>query len=146
MRLIRIAVVAAVVVAFVVASALLARGLSAGATERKVLRDIVHAQARGDLPAVLAELDDCPPGSACAARVRTTAARVRRSGDVHVLNIDGATRLALAGGTHVARIAWKTDGTLPVAQCITVRRSGTLLSGFEVRALAVRTIPRENAC
>ena len=47
-------------------SFLLARGLSGSGTERAKVLDVVEAQARGDAPAVLAQLPACRADTACA--------------------------------------------------------------------------------
>jgi hypothetical protein len=85
--------------------------------------------------------------SAVVESVKAQAVRLHRPGRVRVLNIKPTTRFALGGGTHTARVAWKAGDALPVVQCVTLRRTGGLLSGYDVRVLRVsRPIARDANC
>jgi hypothetical protein len=85
--------------------------------------------------------------SAVVDAVKGQAAVLNRTGKVRVLNIKPTTRFALGGGTHVARVAWKAGDALPVVQCVTLRRDGGVLDGYDVRVLRVsRPIPRDANC
>lgn len=131
---------------FLAASFVAARVLSAGSDERGVAVAVIKAQARGDAQAVLSLLEGCRRRPACAARVRRTVARLRRPGRIDVLNVRSPP-FALGARTGTTRVAWKTQGRLPVVQCVTARRTGDPLAGYEVRVLALSApIGRESAC
>lgn len=131
---------------FLAASLLAARVLSAGSDERGAAVAVIKAQARGDTRTVLGLLDGCRRRPACAARVRRTVARLRRPGRIAVLNVRSPP-FALGARTGTTRIAWKTDGRLPVVQCVTARRTGDPLAGYVLRLLDLSApIGREAGC
>jgi hypothetical protein len=143
-RTILIAVGAAV---FVVVALVLARAFSVGGVERQAVIDVVRAQAGGDPQAVVERLPGCRSSPPCVRAAQVNAKTLRRRGPIQVLRIDPSSQLALRAGTKTARVAWQARGSLPVVQCVTVRRSGSLLSGFTVRLLRVsRPIGRESDC
>jgi hypothetical protein len=134
------------VLAFLAVSFLFARVLSAGSDERGVAIAVIKAQARGDAGAVLALLDGCRSRPACAARVRATVARERRPGRVDVLNVRSPS-FSLGARTGTTRVAWRARGGLPVVQCVTARRTGNPLAGYDIRVLALSApIGREASC
>lgn len=143
MRLLLLALALAV---FIVISAGLARAFSAGSQERALVGDVAHWEAAGDAAALLARMEGCRGHAPCEARVRRTTARARRPGSVRILNVAGTTKLALTGGRHVARLAWSAGAALPVVQCVGIRRSGDLASGFDVTVTSIRSIPRYADC
>jgi hypothetical protein len=110
-------------------SFLLARGLSAASTERGKVRDLLAAQARGDAAAVLAQLPACRAEPACDQVTRARVARLRRSGRIQILNYRPSTRLSLTRRTGTGRVAWRAGESLPVVQCVRVRRDGPLTGG-----------------
>ncbi len=122
------------IVLFLGVSVLAARILSAGSDERGAAVAVIKAQARGDARTVLSLLDGCRRRPVCAARVRRTVARLRRPGRIAVLNVRSPP-FALGARTGTTRVAWKTDGRLPVVQCVTARRTGDPLAGYELRLL-----------
>jgi hypothetical protein len=109
-------------------SALLARGLTAGGSERTAVLELVRAEARGDAAAVLARLPACRREPACAEATRSRVAELRRPGRVELLTYTPSTRLALTRKTGTGRVAWRAGGSLPV-QCVRVRREGPLTGG-----------------
>ena len=124
------ALIVAGVVAFLGVSILVTRVLAADSRERSDVIDLIAAQSRGDATEMLRLLDGCGRDARCRARVRENAARLRRPGEIQVLRFDPSTQWAFTGGENGARIAWKTDRTtIPVVQCVTVRRTGDVLSG-----------------
>ncbi|MGI8595142.1 MAG: hypothetical protein ACR2ML_12405 [Solirubrobacteraceae bacterium] len=144
----RVAVAAALgaVAVFLATSALVARVLAARSDERAAAIAVIKAQVRGDRGEVLRLLDGCRPRPACATRVRRTVARLRRSIPVDVLNVSDPG-ISLGSRTGATRVAWRTGSELPVVQCITARRTGNPLAGYEIALLDLSApIGREAGC
>ncbi len=141
----RLAVAAAVLVVFLVVSALLARWLTTEGTERDAVLRVLQAQARGDAAAILRDVrcrDD-----ACRAQVRANARQLRSPGEVTVVRVDSKTSHTLGSKTAPTRVVWITPGRLTTVQCILVRRTGTPLSGQSVTLLSLSApIGREAPC
>ncbi len=133
------------VVAFLAISVLLARFLQVENVERDADLALVQAQARGDVQGMLAKLSGCRQSPSCLATVKADAAnpRLRRSGSVKILQLVSPTSYSLFGATGRTRLAWTVIGTLPVVQCVTVRRTGNFLSGVKVTLTAL-SAPIEN--
>ena len=117
---------------FLAVSALLARFLSTENAERDKEATLLQAQARGDVAAMLAELDGCRERPSCVATVRANAMRLRRPGAVKILSLKSSTAYALTGASGKTRLAWTVIGRLPVVQCVDVHRSGNPVSGIMV--------------
>jgi hypothetical protein len=117
-------------------SFLLARGLTGGSAERSKVLDVIEAQARGDASAVLDQLPDCRAEPACATVTEARVAKLRRPGDVKILQYEPSTRLSLTRRTGTGRVAWRAGDALPVVQCVRVRREGPL-TGAGVTLLAL---------
>jgi hypothetical protein len=117
-------------------SFLLARGLSGASAERSKVLDVLQAQARGDAGAVLAQLPACRAEPACVRVTEARVARLKRPGEVEILNYEPSTRLSLTRRTGTGRVAWRAGGSLPVVQCVRVRREGPL-TGAGVTLLAL---------
>src|ERR687893_273051 len=127
-------------------SFLLARGLSGSSAERGKVLDVLEAQARGDARAVLAQLPACAAEPACARVTEARVARLRRPGTVEILQYEPSTRLSLTRRTGTGRVAWRAGDTLPVVQCVRVRREGPL-TGAGVALLALSDpIALDGAC
>jgi hypothetical protein len=115
---------------FIGISLLLARALVGTGGERAKVVEILRAQARGDAGAVLAEMPACARNPVCARVTTERTARLRRPGDVEILNYDPSTQAAFTNQTGTARVAWRTDERqFPVVQCVVVRREGPLTGG-----------------
>jgi hypothetical protein len=139
---------AAVLVAFVAVSLLLARWLSTENQERDAVYAVLQAQARGDARGMLARLDGCARDGGCAAAVARNAARLRRPGEVKILAYRSGTAYALAGAEGRTRVAWTVvDRGLPVVQCVDVERGGNVLAGrtITLRRLSL-PIGGESSC
>ena len=65
-------------------------------------------------------------------------------GKAKILSLESPTAYAIDGATGRTRVAWTVLGTLPVVQCVTVRRTGNPLGGIHVALLAIRVAPIEN--
>jgi hypothetical protein len=144
----RLLVVGAVVlVVFVAFSVLLASYLSTENVERTDVLDLLRAQAAGDAGSMIARLSGCSTHPGCVAQARQNAAALRRPGSVKILTLHSQTAYAVTSATGTTRVAWTTIGRLPTVQCMTVSRSGNLLTGLSVtlRSLS-RPIPGEADC
>jgi hypothetical protein len=132
---------------FIGISLMLARGLSATATERSRVLEVAEAQARGDARAVLARTPACAREPACAAATEAFVAELKRPGDVEILQYTPSIQLPLTNATATGRVAWRAGRTgLPVVQCVRVRRDGPL-SGAGVELLSISApIGNEAAC
>jgi hypothetical protein len=117
-------------------SFLLARGLTGAGNERSKVLDVLEAQARGDADAVLADLPACRAEPACAQVTRERVAKLRRPGDVEILNYQPSVQVALTRQTGTGRVAWRAGRSLPVVQCVRVRRDGPLTGG-DVELLSI---------
>jgi hypothetical protein len=127
-------------------SFLLARGLTGSSTERGKVLDVLEAQARGDADAVLAMLPACAAEPACR---RVTAERVgelARPGAVEILNYVASTKLSLTRRTGTARVAWRAGKSLPLVQCVRVRRDGPLTGGGVTLLSLSKPIAADGAC
>ena len=139
-------VIAAVVVAFLGISVVVARWLSADTDERGQVVDLLRAQTRGDAPAMLRMLDGCRD-PACVATVRANARRLRGHGDVKIPLYQSGTAHALSARTKTTRVVWFTPGRLTTVQCVLVRRTGNVLAGVSVSLLRLSApIGRESSC
>jgi hypothetical protein len=137
MRRTYLALIAVAIVLFLVVSAMLARVFSADGAERSAITGLIEAQARGNSAAMLARMTGCSTDPACRARVRTNAGELRRPGVVSILQIQPSTGFSLTTTTGYARVAWKTAATLPIVQCVRVRRAGNAVSGIRIELLSL---------
>jgi hypothetical protein len=140
-------VVAFAVFVFLGISALLARALSSTGAERARALDVARAEARGDVGGVLRLTPACARDAACAASTRAFASKLKRPGEVEVLQYQPSVQVALSRVTGTGRLAWRAGRTgLPVVQCLRVRRDGPLTGG-DVELLAVSApIGNESSC
>jgi hypothetical protein len=134
---------------FLAISVLLARFLQTENVERDADLALIEAQARGDVKGMLDKLAGCRSSPTCVAAVRADAANPRlvRTGSVKILQLTSPTAYSLFGSTGRTRLAWTVIGTLPVVQCVTVRRSGDFLSGIKITLTGLSApIPNEADC
>jgi hypothetical protein len=118
-------------------SFLLARGLTGSGAERGKVLEVLRAQAAGDAETVLERLPACRAEPACVQVTRARVERLERPGDVEILNYQPSTRLSLTRRTGTGRVAWRAGESLPVVQCVRVRREGPLTGGgVELLALS----------
>ena len=132
-----------------VVSVVLARFLSVENAERDADLALIQAEARGDENAMLDQIHGCRANPACVAAVRSNLAnpRLRRAGAVKILSLTSPTAYSLTGATGKTRLAWTVIGTLPVVQCVEVRRTGNFLSGIHVQLIGLSTpIDNEGIC
>jgi hypothetical protein len=137
------------VLLFLAISGVLARFLSVENAERDDEQALIQAQSKGDVPAMLAQLSGCSENPSCVAEVRARVhnQRLLRTGNVKILQLTSTTAYSLTGATGKTRLAWTVIGTLPVVQCVLVRRTGNFLTGIHVALLSVSApIPNEGDC
>jgi hypothetical protein len=137
------------VLALVVIGGVLARYLSADNVERSDELALVQAQTRGDVAGMLARLSGCRSSPSCLAAVKADAgnSRLRRTGSVKILQLESPTASSLFGATAKTRLAWTVIGTLPVVQCVEVRRTGNFLTGLHVQLVGLSApISNEGVC
>ena len=145
----RIALIAAGVIVFLLISVLLARFLTVENLERDRDLALIQAEARGDAAGMISRLGGCRQRPACVAEVKRILAnpRVRRPGSVKILDLESDTAYSLDGAKGPSRVAWTVIGTLPVVQCVQVRRTGNFLTGIKVSLLRITPpIPNEGEC
>jgi hypothetical protein len=127
-------------------SFLLARGLTGSGAERGKVLEVLEAQAAGDAAEVLERLPACRAEPACVRLTRARVEQLERPGDVQILNYQPSTRLSLTRRTGTGRVAWRAGTSLPIVQCVRVRREGPLTGGgVELLALS-DPIGRERPC
>jgi len=127
-------------------SFLLARGLTGSSTERGKVLDVLEAQARGDADAVLSMLPACAAEPACKRVTEQRVAELERPGEVEILNYVPSTKLSLTRKTGSGRVAWRAGESLPVVQCVRVRREGPLTGGGVTLLAISKPIDPEGAC
>jgi hypothetical protein len=125
------------VVLFLAISAVLARVLSVPSAEQAAVTTLVQDEARGDARAMIAQIDGCSESAACTARATQDAAALTRHGIVEVLEFGQSAGFSLTSTVGTARVAWRAGGSLPIVQCVKVRRAGNALSGLHIELLEV---------
>jgi hypothetical protein len=132
-----IAAIAAAVVLFLVISALLARVFSANGAEQAAITALVRAEAQGNVNAIVDDISGCRSSPSCRARAASNAASLKRAGAISILQLNPSTSFSVAGTLGTARVAWDAGSSLPITQCVRVRRTGNAISGLRVELLAV---------
>jgi hypothetical protein len=139
--------IAGAIVVFLVVSALLARVFSANSAEQAAITTLVNNEARGDTNAIMGDIAGCRTSAACRARAVALATSLTRSGAVSIIQLQPSTNFSVAGTEGTARVAWSAGSSLPIVQCVRVRRSGNAISGLKVELLDVsRRIKSDTAC
>jgi hypothetical protein len=98
---------------------------------------------------MLAQLSGCRQSPSCMATIAANArdSRLIRAGNPKILQLTSPTAYSLAGATGRTRLAWTVVGTLPVVQCVQVRRTGNVLTGIHLSLLSLSApIPNEGDC
>lgn len=125
------------VLLFLAISGALARFLSVENDERDDLVALLQAQAKGNVPAMLRRLSGCSESPRCVTTVRANAAKLHRPGEVKILTVTSPTAYSLTGATGTTRVAWTVIGTLPVVQCVQVKRTGNAVTGISLKLLTI---------
>ena len=132
---------------FLVISALLARVFSANSAEQSAITSLVRSEARGDANAILGEILGCRTDPSCRQRAAVNAAALKHAGAVSIIQLQPSTSFSLGGTEGTARVAWDVGSSLPIVQCVKVRRAGNPIGGIRVELLEVsRRIPSDAAC
>ena len=142
-----LSLIAVGVLLFLVISALLARAFSANGAEQSAITDLVRAEAAGNQAAMLARIEGCARIEFCRTRIAEDAAVLKRPGIVSIINLQPSTSFSLSGNVGTARVAWRAGTSLPIVQCVRVRRSGDVISGLNVQLLELSArIKTDGAC
>ncbi len=95
---------------------------------------------------MLERLPACRAEPACAQVTRARVRELERPGAVQILTYRPSTRLSLTRRVGTGRVAWRAGESLPVVQCVRVRREGPL-TGAGVQLLALSNpIGLESGC
>jgi hypothetical protein len=122
-----------VAVAFLVVSFAVARWLTQDNRERGAVTDLLRAQARGDVAAMLAILDGCEGDTGCRTLVERNAHLLRRKRKVQIVRYDSATAHALGDEAGPTRVAWGDGTDAPVVvQCVAVERRGLAVLNSDI--------------
>jgi hypothetical protein len=122
---------------FLFISLILARVLSADGAERTAITLLLRDEAAGNQAGMLSRIQGCAQSASCRARVAQDATGLRRPGSVSILRVNPSAGFSLTSTTGTARVAWKTQSSLPIVQCVRVRRAGDALSGITIELLKV---------
>jgi hypothetical protein len=132
---------------FLVVSALLARVFSADSAERSAITALVKAEASGDQNSMLDRVRGCRTTPSCRARVAHNATKLAHSGAVSIVLIETSAGFSLTSTTGTARVVWSAGSSLPVVQCVRVRRAGNAVSGLSIQLLVLsERIPSDSGC
>ncbi|MGO9891527.1 MAG: hypothetical protein ACLP0L_27000 [Solirubrobacteraceae bacterium] len=139
--------IAVAIPVFLVISAMLARVFSANSAEQSAITSLVQSEARGDVNSILGEIKGCRTDPACRTRATVNAAALKHAGSVSIIQLQPSTSFSLGGTEGTARVAWDVGSSLPIVQCVKVRRGGNPISGLSVELLVVsRRIKTDAAC
>jgi hypothetical protein len=120
---------------------------SANSAEQSAITALVKDEARGDTSAIVGDIAGCQARPACRIRAAQLAASLKRPGAVSVIQLQPSTSFSIGGTEGTARVAWNAGASLPIVQCIRVRRTGNAISGLKVDLLVVsRRIKSDTAC
>jgi hypothetical protein len=143
----QIALVGVGALLFLLVSILLARIFGANGAEQSAITSLVKAEAAGDRAAMVGRIEGCSRSAACLARVGEDAATLTRPGSVTIIQLQPSTSFAIGGKVGTARVVWSAGSSLPIVQCVKVRRAGNLVSGLRVQLLELsRRIKTDSAC
>jgi hypothetical protein len=146
-RLYLAALIVGGVLVFVAVSVLLARVFSVDGVERSAITSLVQAEARGDQAYVVDHLEGCAQSSACRDRVAQNIATLTHPGSVQIIQILPSAGFSLTSTLGISRVAWEAGSSLPIVQCLRVRRAGNALHGLHVELLAITLrIPSDSDC
>jgi hypothetical protein len=135
------------IIAFLAISALLARVFSANSAEQAAITTLVKDEASGDANAIVGDILGCRAVASCRRRADEIAKALRHPGAVSIIQLQPSTSFSVADTLGTARVAWNVGSSLPIVQCVRVRRAGNAISGLRVELLEVsRRIPSDSAC
>ncbi|HEY6398902.1 MAG TPA: hypothetical protein VIX82_15755 [Solirubrobacteraceae bacterium] len=132
---------------FLAITAVLARVLSLAGAERSAISTLVVDEAAGNSGGAISLIDGCAHRPACRASVAADVAKLSRPGAVAIIQIQPSAGFALSSTVGTARVAWRVGFSLPIVQCVRVRRAGDAIGGFQVQLLGVTPrIPTDAVC
>jgi hypothetical protein len=135
------------VLVFLAITVFVARALTVDGAERSAINDLLRAEARGNRTAMMRAITGCGQSPACRRRVGDDASTLTRSGTVKILELNPSAGFSLGSTTGTARVAWRAGGSLPVTQCVRVKRAGNILRGIHIELLEIsRRIPTSADC
>ena len=135
------------VVLFVLISVGLARVFGANGSEQSAITSLIKAEAAGDPSTMLARIQGCAQSAACTARVAENATTLKHPGRVSIIQLTPSTSFSLGGLVGTARVAWSAGSSLPIVQCVRVRRSGNVFAGIKVQLLEISVrIKSDSVC
>lgn len=137
MRRVYLVLIALGIILFLGISAILARAFSVDSAERAAITSLVQDEASGDRAGVVSRIYRCADSSVCRLRVLGDVAPLRRSGNVAILQIQASAGFSLGSTLGIARVAWRAGSSLPIVQCVRVKRAGNAISGLHVQLLAI---------
>ncbi len=137
MRRTYLLMIAVGILLFLFVSAVLARVWSADGAETDAVTALVQAEARGNTSGVVDRIQGCRSSVTCRSQVAGYVAELRRAGGISILQVQLSTGFTLSGHVGTARVAWKTATSLPIVQCVRVRRAGNAFSGLRIELLAL---------
>jgi hypothetical protein len=126
-----------VLIVFFVVSAILARVFSLDGAESSAITALVKDEAAGNEAATVSQIVGCARRPLCRAGMGADVAALARSGTVSIIQIQPSAGFSLGSTVGVARVAWRVGFSLPIVQCVRVRRAGDAITGFQVQLLAV---------
>jgi hypothetical protein len=132
-----LSLVALGVLLFVLISAGLARVFGANGSEQSAITALVKAEAAGDQPAMLARIEGCAQSAPCRTRVTHNAGTLKHPGQVSIIQLQPSTSFSVGGMVGTARVAWSAGSSLPIVQCVRVRRTGNVFAGLGVQLLEI---------
>lgn len=145
MRRLYLLLIAVGILAFLGVSALLARAWSADGAESSAITGLVKSEARGDETGALEQIQGCRFSGPCRARVAKDVAALAHPGSVTVIQMTPSTGFSLTGTLGTARVAWEVGSSLPIVQCVRVRRAGNVFEGLRVELLQISLRIHSNA-
>ena len=99
------------------------------------------------MDAIVGEIVGCRTEPACRQRAAVNAAALKHAGPVSIIQLQPSTSFSLGGTQGTARVAWNVGSSLPIVQCVRVRRAGNPISGLRVELLEVsKRIPSGDDC
>jgi hypothetical protein len=132
-----LALIALAILVFLLISGVLARVFSADGAERSAVTALIDAEARGDARGMLRQIQGCRDEPRCRARVAQDASALRRPGAVSILQLESSSGFSLGSTLGLARVAWRAGSSLPIVQCVQVRRAGDAVSGLRIELLGI---------
>jgi hypothetical protein len=88
---------------FLVISAVLARVFSANSAEQSAITSLVQSEAKGDVNAIVDQVQGCRTDLSCRQRAAVNAAALKHAGAVSIIQLQPSTSFSLGGASGVGR-------------------------------------------